>query len=190
MRGAFVALSRNGSPATPVIPDFDPGSVGHALRLRESHGDVLREETGCPPFPLSGLPKILRLLEEGTDFALVLSPQDWVAQHLTGRPAMSAGAALRLGILNRAGDGLHGDLLTDLGIPLALFPPLVPVGAAMGPVRHPSLPAGIPLVAAPGDGPRPMPPWLTGSAPPGWSASAPPRSPCYLPRGAFPRGTR
>lgn len=153
VRGSLIGLGPGRDAVTPVLPDFDPDCLATAYRLRRTCGNAILERTGCPPFPLSGLPKIVRLLEEGSPVVRILSPQDYVAFRLTGRQAMSAGAALRLGVLDRSGTRLADALLGELAIPRNLFAPLVGIGEAMGETVGGALPAGIPVIAAPGDGP-------------------------------------
>lgn len=154
VRGAFVALDAGMQPLEPAVADFDAGSIPVSQALKARFGDALVRETGCPPFPLSGLPKLVRLMEKHVGrMALVMTPQDFVARELTGVPAMSAGAALRMGCLDSGGENYAGDVLKALGIPLDIVPPLVPIGGEMGKNISPLLPQGVPVIAVAGDGP-------------------------------------
>lgn len=153
VRGAFVVADAELGPLMPTIPDFDPESVPLARELRTKYGRDLIGRTGCPAFPLSGLPKLMALPDTLGPSARVLPPQDFVASLLTGKARLSAGAALRLGCLDpRIGD-IDRELLAELGIAETLFPPVVPIGERLGDNRHPLLPLGIPVVSVAGDGP-------------------------------------
>lgn len=153
VRGAFVVTDADLRPLMPTIPDFDPESVPLARELRKKYGRDLIGRTGCPAFPLSGLPKLMALPDTLGPSARVLPPQDFVASLLTGEARLSAGATLRLGCLDPRTGGLDSELLAELGIAETLFPPVVPIGERLGDNRHPLLPPGIPVISVAGDGP-------------------------------------
>lgn len=166
VRGAVVGLGDDGTAATPVYPDFDPAAVATARALSETLGDGFLAETGCPLFPLAGLPKML--LPAPRPVRWWLGAQDYVTFRLTGRRAISAGSALRLGVLDRAGASVNRAILAKAGIDPATLPPVAAVGATIGPVSREvagalGLGEGMPVVACPGDvpagfvaaGPRP-----------------------------------
>lgn len=154
IRGSVVAVDQCGRPASDVVPDWDPAFVGAARLLFDRFGEGLCERTGCPAFPLSGLPKILELARPGLT---VLSVQDAVAHWLTGVVHCSSGSALRLGVLDRNGMSYDEDLLIELGVPSTALAPLLHVGDVIGLLigdRADQLGLSlIPAVAAPGDGP-------------------------------------
>ncbi len=153
VRGSVLGLGDDGTVATQVLPDFDPDSIGIARDLADRFGGELASRTGCPAFPLSGLPKLLRLARSRPDVARITTPADLVVFHLTGDLGLSQGAALRLGCLNADGSDLERTLLDELDLDASLFAPLVPVGGVMGKTRDGYLPAGLPVMACPGDGP-------------------------------------
>ena len=86
-----ISLADDGTAATPVYPDFDPDAVATARALSATLGDGFLAETGCPLFPLAGLPKML--LPTPRPVRWWLGAQDYVTFRLTGRLAVSAGSA-------------------------------------------------------------------------------------------------
>ena len=157
VRGAVVGISGDGRQVTPGYPDFDDAAVAPAQKLVGRYGNSFLDRTGCPAFPLAGLPKMM-LHAGDPDIRLWMGVQDYAAWRCTGSPAVSAGSALRLGILNKDGTGIEAPILADVGIDPATIPPLVPVGSKLGSLSAGAaaelgLTAGIPLVACPGDVP-------------------------------------
>ncbi|GAA2224340.1 FGGY family carbohydrate kinase [Herbiconiux moechotypicola] len=161
VRGSVVGLERQGTgrwhAVTEVLPDFEPAVQAEAEALRDRYGDALAERTGCPAFPLSGLPKILA----GTGYlpgATWVSVQDAVGWLLTGALVCSTGSALRLGVLTRDGGEYDRALLAELGLADHVVAPLVAIGDQVGTIeprvaaRH-RLSSEVRVVAAPGDGP-------------------------------------
>ncbi|MDQ1129482.1 FGGY-family carbohydrate kinase [Microbacterium sp. SORGH_AS_0888] len=151
VRGSVVGFGSDGQPCTPVLPDLDGPSTPAARELYARYGESLADRTGCPAFPLSGLPKLIGMRGRAAQW---LGLQDALAWWLTGRFGCSAGAALRLGVLDRSGQCYERGLLGELDIDLATLAPLRPLGSVVGEVlAQRPLPEGIPVVAAPGDGP-------------------------------------
>jgi xylulokinase len=166
VRGAVVGLADDGTAATPVYPDFDPDAVATARALSATLGDGFLAETGCPLFPLAGLPKML--LPTPRPVRWWLGAQDYVTFRLTGRLAVSAGSALRLGVLDSAGASVNRAILTKAGVDPMTLPPVAVVGATIGSLSRQAAGAlglgeGVSAVACPGDvpagfvaaGPRP-----------------------------------
>ena len=157
MRGALAGFSADGVPRTPGYPDFDEETVPLARELESRYGNTLAERTGCPAFPLSGLPKMLRHAHD-PNVRQWLTPQDYVSWCLTGSMLLSAGSALRLGVLRSDAKGYDEPLLSELGLDRGVLPPLCHIGEVMGALRPDvalklGLQPEIPLVAAPGDVP-------------------------------------
>jgi sugar (pentulose or hexulose) kinase len=156
-RGAVAGFDAEGSPVTPGYADFDSGAVDHAHRLDELAGGSFLSRTGCPAFPLAGLPKMM-LHAGAVGLRWWGGPQDFALWRLTGRRVMSIGSALRLGVLTSEGDALDESLVRAAGLDPKCFPPLVPVGGLAGELRDETAQAiglqpGIPVAAAPGDVP-------------------------------------
>jgi sugar (pentulose or hexulose) kinase len=157
VRGAVIGIRSDGEPATPLFPDFDNDAVPVARSLERRYGDALLERTGCPPFPLSGLPKMM-LHAADHSVRWWLSLQDYVAFRCTGEIVLSAGSGLRLGVLNAGGDAIDRALVEEVGLDAGKFPPVVPVGAVVGHLAaETALGLGLgratPVVACPGDVP-------------------------------------
>lgn len=155
VRGSVVGFEGSG-PVTAVVPDFDEPTLHAALALRDRYGDALSVRTGCPAFPLSGLPKIAAL-HPVHPRAVWVSVPDAVAWQLTGELACSTGSALRLGLLNRAATAYDTELLREMSLPEGVLAPLRPVGSTVGVggrfAQTVGLPPSVPVVAGPGDGP-------------------------------------
>jgi sugar (pentulose or hexulose) kinase len=157
VRGAIAGFDANLRPVTPGYPDFDPAAVAPARSLLELHGDALLERTGCPAFPLAGLPKML-LHTGDRRIRWWGGPQELALWRATGRIVMSTGSALRFGILKADGRSLDEPLLVELGIDPSAVPELVMVGCQAGTLKEAaceelSLPPDTIVVAAPGDMP-------------------------------------
>ncbi|MBN8995841.1 MAG: hypothetical protein J0H94_11495 [Rhizobiales bacterium] len=156
VRGAVIGLAGDGTPITPLYPDFDDDAVPVTRALAERLGGTFLASTGCPLFPLAGLPKML--LPTSRPVAWWLGAQDYAAFRLTGRIALSAGSALRLGVLDADGTAVNGAMLAEACIAPETIPPLVPVGETTGLLTRAAaaelgLAADIPVVACPGDVP-------------------------------------
>lgn len=157
MRGALVGVDADGHPVTEAIPDFDADSIAAARLVEERVGQTCLLETGCPAFPLSSLPKIRHFMN-APGLSAFLGPQDFLALSLTGELSLSAGSALRMGVLDSAGGAYAHQVLERLGIDGDLLPPLSLIGAEIGRLVDADtigcgLKPGLPLVAAPGDVP-------------------------------------
>lgn len=154
IRGSVIGFDRDQQPVGEVLPDVDDDCVGEAVTLRERYGDAITQRTGCPPFALSGLPKIVRHRDRAD---IWVSVQDAVAWWLTGTIACSAGSALRLGLLTRCGDRYDHVLLKELGLRGERLAPLVMIGQPVGSVSAAVVGrfglAPVPVRAVPGDGP-------------------------------------
>jgi sugar (pentulose or hexulose) kinase len=157
VRGAVIGIRSDGEPATPLFPDFDSDAVPPARSLERRYGDALLERTGCPPFPLSGLPKMmLHAADDGVRWWLSL--QDYIAFRCTGEMFLSGGSALRLGVLNADGDAIDRALVDEVGVGAGKFPPVIPVGSVIGHLakdvaRALGLEPDTPFVACSGDVP-------------------------------------
>lgn len=151
VRGTVVGFDEDLRPCTPVLPDLDAAVDSAARELRARYGADLADRTGCPAFPLSGLPKLVAMRGRAAQWVTL---QDALAWWLTSRLTCSAGAALRLGVLDRAGVDYDRALLAELSLSPESLAPLRALGSVVGAVAGDRpIPAGVPVVAAPGDGP-------------------------------------
>lgn len=157
VRGAIIGLAGDGTPITPLYPDFEEEAVATTRALADRIGEAsFLAETGCPLFPLAGLPKMM--LASAFPVRWWLGAQDYITFRLTGEMAVSAGSALRLGVLDASATSVNRPILAKAGIAAETIPPLVPVGSAVGllggdAARELGLPDGVPVVACPGDVP-------------------------------------
>jgi xylulokinase len=113
-------------------------------------------ETGCPLFPLAGLPKML--LPTDRPVRWWLGAQDYISFRLTGEIAASTGSALRLGVLDPSATSVNRKVLLAAGIAPEAIPPLVTVGDSLGFLEREAagelgLTERIPVIACPGDVP-------------------------------------
>jgi len=157
VRGAVIGLADDGTPITPLYPDFDREAVATTRTLVGRLGETaFLAETGCPLFPLAGLPKML--LPTDRPVRWWLGAQDYMSFRLSGEIAVSTGSALRLGVLDSPAGSINRKVLLAAGILPETIPPLVAVGDIVGflergPAGDLGLPEGIPVVACPGDVP-------------------------------------
>ncbi|WOF22985.1 FGGY family carbohydrate kinase [Microbacterium betulae] len=159
IRGSVVALGADGEPLSEVLPDFDVVSLETMPEVRAAVGAAPVARTGCPVFPLSGLPKLSHLMRRtvAVPGSRLVGPQDAVNRLLTGRLAMGVGVARRLGILRAETAEPDGELLGALGLSHVL-PELVAIDEVVGGLLPEAADAlglrhGIPVVSAPGDTP-------------------------------------
>ncbi|WES62809.1 FGGY family carbohydrate kinase [Microbacter sp. GSS18] len=155
VRGALVGLDAADRVVTDVIPDFDAATLAEARRLARDHGDELVARTGCPAFPLSGMPKLIAL--HGSAHRWTGLP-DALTAALGGTPALSRGIAVRLGVMRADASAVDAALLHEYGIDPRRLAPLAEVGAVAGRMTpyaaaRLGLTRGAALIVAPGDGP-------------------------------------
>jgi xylulokinase len=127
------------APRTPFIPWFDPLATPQAEALRRRF-DVQERfyRTGLRPAYKYSLPKIAWLREQqgvSLDNAVWLGAADYIVYRLTGAFATDgslAGRTYAFCIDRKAWDA---ETLDQLGIPVDLFPPVLPCGRPAGVAR-------------------------------------------------------
>jgi sugar (pentulose or hexulose) kinase len=139
MRIPFVLVDEDGHEVGPGILNHDRRGGEVLDRVRAAAGPGLYARTGHWPAPEFGLGKLAWLaLHEPARVARarhVLQFHDWLVFRLCGAVASEPSSAAMSGALDLARGGWAEDLLADLGLPPALFPPLVPAGTPLGAVH-------------------------------------------------------
>src|SRR5262245_50042710 len=113
----------------------------------------LYQITGIQFVPINTLYQIdaaCRAAPEVVSAARTLLPiADWFNYRLTGRVCAESTLATTTQCLDARSHAWAGDLLSELGIPARLFPPIVEPGTVLGPLAAADVPAhtGTPLVA-------------------------------------------
>ncbi len=147
---------RSGAARTPFIPWFDPIAAPQAERLRLTAPGGAFLQRGLRPSYKPGLMKLLWLKEQAPallDGAVWLSAADYAAYRLTGQWATDPSLASRTYALQISRAAWDAAWLTQLGLPLDLFPPIAPDNQPVGGLAPAAagalgLPAGLPVVIA------------------------------------------
>lgn len=155
VRGALVGLDAADRVVTDVIPDFDAATLPEARLLARDHGDAIVARTGCPAFPLSGLPKLIALHRSAHRWTGL---PDALTAALGGTTVLSRGLAVRLGVMRADASSVDAALLQEYGIDPRRLAPIAEVGAVAGRMTayaaaRVGLTRGAALIVAPGDGP-------------------------------------
>jgi xylulokinase len=136
---ALVALDDRGRPLSSVIAWYDERPRPQLERLLRTIGkDRLHRLTGLSPDPTFSLLKLLWLKDEAPD--LLPRTRQWLnlTHYLAFRLTGVAGSDLTQASRTLALDLEQGvwaeALIQEVGIDPKIFPPLRPVGAALGPV--------------------------------------------------------
>jgi xylulokinase len=138
MRIPFVLVDEGGRELGPGILNHDRRGGELLDRVRAAGGPGLYARTGHWPAPEFGLGKLAWLaLHEPERVARarhVLQFHDWLVYRLCGAVASEPSSAAMSGALDLERGGWAEDLLADLGLAPALFPPLVRAGTRLGEV--------------------------------------------------------
>jgi len=135
MRHTTVVLDATGMPVF-ATPNRDSRAVTDAFQLAAEQGDAFYARTGHWPSPLSTAPRLRWLAtfdpQAWKRAATLMTLSDWVAFRLCGERATDpsqAGETLLFDVLKR---DWAWDLVEQLQIPRALFPPLCAPGTRLG----------------------------------------------------------
>ena len=163
MAEAGVLVDGAGQPVYPATAWFDPRTRPQAERLAAEPGTAaFFARTGLFVMPKHGLAKLLWLQQHhahaykrGTTW---LSLAEWIGYKLTGRCAACPTLAARTLGYDLQQGAWAADLIAAVGLDPALFPPVLPEGAPLGPATpeaaaRTGLPAGTPVTLAGHDHP-------------------------------------
>ncbi len=137
---SVVLVDRRGQPTGPGLIYRDNRAVAQATSLIDRYGaPTFHARTGHVPTAFHVLPKLLWIREHEpralTDAVLALQPRDLIALALTGEAATDGThAAGTLAYDLEAGSWNEG-LLTEVGLPGTLFPPVLRSTAVLGGLR-------------------------------------------------------
>ena len=140
MAESGVPLDAQGRPLYPVIVWHDIRTIPYQAWWSETAGDErLYAITGLQPGHIYSLNKILWLRDhEPAAYARLhswLSVSDYVAYRLSGMLAMSYPQACRTLAFDLHTGDWSPELLNAAGVPASVFPPALPSGQALGPLR-------------------------------------------------------
>ena len=159
MRHGLVLLDAGGRELF-AVPNRDARATTEAMELAQERGSLLYARTGHWPAPILWAARLLWLARHAPEIltaarqALTLS--DWLGFRLTGVSAAErahAGETLLLELVSR---NWAEDVIAELGLSRALFPPLADAGALLGGLTseaaaHLGLPAGLPVAVGGAD---------------------------------------
>lgn len=157
---SLVALDAEGRPVRPAISWTDQRSGDECDYLREEHGDRVFQATGNPPSGAYTLTKLLWVRNHEPDrfraIRWVVLPKDYVRYRLTGEIATDPCDASATLAYDPFSQTWAGELLTDLSIDPAIFPPVREATDQGGLVTRLAadqlgLPVGIPVYVGAGD---------------------------------------
>jgi autoinducer 2 (AI-2) kinase len=159
MRHASVVLDASGEVLL-ATNNRDARGAGPMLELGASQGERFLARTGHWPHPVLPAGRLRWLAAERPALleraAAHLALCDWVGWLLTGELATDPTQAGETLCLDLATRGWADDLIAELELPRAIFPPLLEPGARLGALREQAarelgLPAGIPVAVAGAD---------------------------------------
>ena len=134
-RHGLVFLDNDGREIL-VSPNVDLRAAFEGAALREELGPALYEATGQFPAMLLA-PAKLRWLENNRPalrkmVAHILTVAGWLAVKLTGSPACEPSHAAGVGLLDPRSADRNGALLSKMGVPPSLLPPIFEAGTVVG----------------------------------------------------------
>ena len=140
MAESGVPLDAQGRVLYPVIVWHDTRTIPYEAWWQERISDErLFAITGAQPGHIFSLNKILWLRDHEPEayrrLSRWLSVSDYLAYRLAGVPAMSYPQACRTLAFDLHTADWSPDLLDIAGVPAGLFPPALPSGQALGPLR-------------------------------------------------------
>jgi len=161
-RETFVPVDERGHPLRNGIVWLDERAAGELEDIDASYGAARFHETSGKPLSTTpSLPKILWLRKHEPDlFRRVhkyLDVHAYLVFRMTGRYKTGWGCADPMGLFDMANGDWARDLMSALGLRVEQFPQVYPPGTVMDRVSEEAsatcgLPAGLPIVAALGDG--------------------------------------
>ena len=142
-----------------AVPNMDARAAAESMEIAAERGEAIYLQTGRWPSPIFMLPRLRWLLSYHPEFlkgATAFTLGDWIAYRLCGEKATDfshAGESMLLDIHKR--EWIEG-LVTELGLPLSLLPPITPSGTLLGRLTQPAAEAlglipGIPVAVGGAD---------------------------------------
>ncbi len=135
MRFSTVLLDGNGTSLL-AVPNRDARAAGEYLQIAGKLGQDVLRETGSPPLPLHVSARLLWLKNTGAEaFAAVhtaFGVGEWLNYRLCGARAIDATLASASGLFSLHEKTWCWRLIDELGLPRAIFPPVIDSGCAIG----------------------------------------------------------
>lgn len=133
MRHSLVLV--RGSEVLLALPNRDARAAGESMAMADAHGAALFPRTGRWPSPVFLAPRLMWVAAhhpEWLEGAKAVSLSDWVAFRLCGELATDFSQAAESMLLDVGRREWMEGVLTDLGLPRSLLPPLYPPGTRLG----------------------------------------------------------
>lgn len=159
MRNTTILLDGKGE-ALLAVPNQDARALVESATLAAEKGEEIHARGGHWPSPLFTGTRLAWMLNRAPEAlkraATVLSLSDWIAWLLGGEPVYELSQAGETLLLDLAGGKWDMELVSSLGLPRKIFPPLVSAGTCIGRLSpraasHLGLKPGTPVAAGGAD---------------------------------------
>ncbi len=135
MRFSTVVLGADGKSLL-AVDNRDARAAGEYFEVAEKMGQQLLQDTGCWPLPLHASARLLWLKKQQPDnfsqAQTVFGMGEWLTWRLSGVRAIDATLASATGLFHLTEKAWCWQLIDELGLPRAIFPPLIDAGCAVG----------------------------------------------------------
>ncbi len=135
MRFSTVVLSADGESLL-AVDNRDARAAGEYFEIAEKMGQQLLQETGSWPLPLHASARLLWLRNQQPEkfrrVHTVFGMGEWLTCRLSGVRAIDATLASATGLFHLAEKDWCWQRIDELGLPRAIFPPLIDAGSAVG----------------------------------------------------------
>jgi phosphoglycerate dehydrogenase-like enzyme/sugar (pentulose or hexulose) kinase/ribulose-5-phosphate 4-epimerase/fuculose-1-phosphate aldolase/putative sterol carrier protein len=134
MRFSTVVITDSGESLL-AVDNRDARAAGEYFEVAEKMGQELLQETGSWPLPLHASARLLWLQKQPEKFreaATVFGMGEWLNFRLSGVRAIDATLASATGLFHLTKKDWCWDRIEQLGLPRALFPPLLESGRVLG----------------------------------------------------------
>ncbi len=135
MRFSTVVITAEGESLL-AVDNRDARAAGEYFEIAEKIGPQLLQETGCWPLPLHASARLLWLKKQQPDkfsqAQTVFGMGEWLTWRLSGVRAIDATLASATGLFHLTEKAWCWQLIDELGLPRAIFPPLIDAGCAVG----------------------------------------------------------
>lgn len=135
MRFSTVVLDGEGKSML-AVDNRDARAAGEYFEVAEKMGQRLLQDTGCWPLPLHASARLLWLKKQQPDnfsqVQTVFGMGEWLTWRLSGIRAIDATLASATGLFHLTEKAWCWPLIDELGLPRAIFPPLIDAGSTVG----------------------------------------------------------
>ena len=135
MRFSTVVLDADGESLL-AVDNRDARAAGEYFDVAEKMGQRLLQETGCWPLPLHASARLLWLKNQQPEMFsqvhTVFGMGEWLNYRLSGVRAIDATLASATGLFHLSEKEWCWQIIEELGLPRAIFPPVIDSGCALG----------------------------------------------------------